>query len=357
MTTALANRDQQIDALVLQDVRTLLPVGDSTDKEIEVFIKFCQAARLNPWLKECYLVKYEGGKPASIVVGNNFYTKAAAESPSYLGHQAGVIVQNMTADPSGNPIERKGTFHMPNDVILGAWCNVQRRGKAEFPWSVTLEEYQRKTREGRITKFWDELTATMIVKVVETQALRKCGFGMANEYIQEGDGQIISEEEPPEEVREAIDADYREVPPASSYPPAGEAQSTAAGADDPTYDCPVHEGEVFRKTTQGYYSHRSEETESGWCNATAKPVRDAWGERMNNLFGVLKIETTEDKQAWLHANFPELKVTAPSKWTPADHEDLITGLSIAIEAQMAQTAPAGEDGQNAEEETESSEER
>ena len=45
--------------------------GNVTDQEVVMFLNLCKAQRLNPFLREAYLIKY-GSKPATIVTGRKF---------------------------------------------------------------------------------------------------------------------------------------------------------------------------------------------------------------------------------------------------------------------------------------------
>ncbi|HBF3006568.1 TPA: recombinase RecT, partial [Clostridioides difficile] len=42
--------------------------GNVTDQEVLMFIELCKAQKLNPFIKEAYLIKF-GNSPANIVVG------------------------------------------------------------------------------------------------------------------------------------------------------------------------------------------------------------------------------------------------------------------------------------------------
>ena len=60
-------------------VRNYLVSGDKdsvTDQEVALFINLCKYAKLNPWLKEAYCIKY-GSEPATMVTGKEAFLKRA----------------------------------------------------------------------------------------------------------------------------------------------------------------------------------------------------------------------------------------------------------------------------------------
>ena len=56
-------------------VKRYLVSGDPskvTDAEVKMFVELCKAQRLNPFLREAYLVKF-GSNPAQIIVGKDVF--------------------------------------------------------------------------------------------------------------------------------------------------------------------------------------------------------------------------------------------------------------------------------------------
>ena len=60
----------------------LVPAGKDgkpslvTDQEVTMFLKLCQYQKLNPFLREVYLIKY-GNQPATMVTGKETFLKRA----------------------------------------------------------------------------------------------------------------------------------------------------------------------------------------------------------------------------------------------------------------------------------------
>ena len=77
--------------IVLTDVDLVRVISDNTNvtpREMKLFVELCKAQRLNPFIKEAYLVKY-GDSPATIVVGKDVFTKRAARNPRFRGYATG----------------------------------------------------------------------------------------------------------------------------------------------------------------------------------------------------------------------------------------------------------------------------
>lgn len=143
--------------------------GTVSDQEVMMFLKICEGQKLNPFLREAYLVKY-GNQPASIIVGKDTFTKRAENSPSYKGIKNGIIVVNLN-----KAIEyREGTFYLKDrEELVGGWARVLfKDGKEDLFNTVSLDEYIGKKKDGTINSMWQSKPATMIKKVATMQALR-----------------------------------------------------------------------------------------------------------------------------------------------------------------------------------------
>ena len=57
--------------LTIPAIRSLFNVPKASDPEIFVFMRLCEAHKLNPFLREIYIIKYDGNAPASYVVGKD----------------------------------------------------------------------------------------------------------------------------------------------------------------------------------------------------------------------------------------------------------------------------------------------
>lgn len=143
--------------------------GNVTDQEVVMFINLCKAQRLNPFLKEAYLIKY-GNQPATIVTGKEVFTKRARRNKDYAGQQAGIIVQK----EDGTIENRIGTLRLQDETIVGGWAKVYIKGY-EVPTEITVsfDEYVGTKGNGEINSQWAKKPATMIRKVALVQALRE----------------------------------------------------------------------------------------------------------------------------------------------------------------------------------------
>ncbi len=139
-----------------------------TDGEMKLFVELCKAQRLNPFIREAYIIKY-GDKPASFVVGKDVYTKRAQANPRFRGMQAGVFVVNK----DGRGKEREGSMVLPGETVVGGWCKVHVEGyDVPIYDSVSFEEYAVRKRDGSLGGTWAKMPGTMIRKVAMVHALR-----------------------------------------------------------------------------------------------------------------------------------------------------------------------------------------
>ena len=141
----------------------------ATDQEVLYFIELCKAQKLNPFVRDAYLVKY-GSQPAQIIVGKDVFLKKAGENPYFDGLKAGIVV----VDKNGDVKEREGSLKVPGDELIGGWCEVYLKNR-EYPTKclVSLEEYIQKKKDGTVNSMWSSKPCTMIRKVAQSQALRE----------------------------------------------------------------------------------------------------------------------------------------------------------------------------------------
>ena len=143
--------------------------GQITMPEFKFFTELCKARKLNPFLKEAYCIKF-GNNPAQIVVGKDAVLKRAILNPNYDGMESGIIV--LTA--KGEVIERKGTFKLSTETLVGGWAKVYRKNWSHPIYcSVSFEEVAQKTRDGNLNSNWATKGATMVEKVAKVRALRE----------------------------------------------------------------------------------------------------------------------------------------------------------------------------------------
>lgn len=152
--------------LSAQVVRDVCAQGNSkvTDKEAWEFIELCKAHRLNPFIREAYLVKY--GSNATIITGKDVFTKRAARNERCEGFKAGVTV--LTAQ--GHIVNREGSavYAAIGEKVLGGWAEVYMHGyQVPVKDTVAFEEYST-GKSG-----WKSMPGTMIRKVALVHALRE----------------------------------------------------------------------------------------------------------------------------------------------------------------------------------------
>lgn len=137
--------------------------------EFKMFTELCKVRKLNPFLKEVYLIKY-GDSPATIVVGKDAILRRAEQHPQYDGKESGVI----TKTKDGVYKKREGSFVPEEETLVGGWAKVYRKDRSHPEVvTVSLKEVSSKDRGGNPTRSWASMPATMIEKVAKVRALRE----------------------------------------------------------------------------------------------------------------------------------------------------------------------------------------
>lgn len=117
------------------------------DDEFKLFVMQAEAFGLNPIRREIFCYKF--GDTPQFIVGRDGFLSIAHRNSNFAGIQSGAI-----RNDSG--------------VLLGAWCEVRRKDwQVPFRAEVDLKEYN----TGK--SLWATKPQTMIIKVAESQALRK----------------------------------------------------------------------------------------------------------------------------------------------------------------------------------------
>lgn len=133
-------------------IRRYLVQGEGivTEGELMNFLALCKYQKLNPFLREVYLIKY-GKSPATMVTGKETFLKRAAKNPAYDGHETGISQDGKTA-----------------------WAKIYVKGRSR-PTIVEVDynEYVGKKSDGTINHIWREKPRTMLKKVALVQALRE----------------------------------------------------------------------------------------------------------------------------------------------------------------------------------------
>lgn len=158
--------------------------GAVTDQEIKLFIGLCAGQKLNPFIREAYLIKFGEKDPAQMVVSKDVYQKRANKNPNYAGKKTGIVVLGS----NGNVEYREGALYMENEKILGGWCEVYKKDQtAPERIEVSFNEYCGRKKDGSLNSQWQKKPATMIRKVAVTQALREA-------FTEEFQGMYTAEE-------------------------------------------------------------------------------------------------------------------------------------------------------------------
>jgi phage recombination protein Bet len=167
-------RDGQDLKLTFDTVRKYLVRGKGelvTEQELMYFMGVCKSRGMNPFINDCYLIKYTANDAAAIITSIDYYRKRARAQTDCQGWHSGVIIREV----DGNVREREGSLILEGETLVGGWFSAQPKSwTAPMKWTVGLKGYVKKTREGAITRFWaEENQPAQIAKVAESQGLRK----------------------------------------------------------------------------------------------------------------------------------------------------------------------------------------
>ncbi len=156
-----------------------------TNQEFKLFTELCKVRKLNPFLREAYLIKYKAEAPAQLVVGKDAILKRAVLNANY----------------DGTVKKRRGTFKLEEEKLVGGWARVFRKDWTHPTYSsVTFSEVAQKTKQGQLNSNWDGKGATMVEKVAKVRALRET-------FVEDLAGMYEAEEMQQEElpVQDAIE--------------------------------------------------------------------------------------------------------------------------------------------------------
>lgn len=172
--------------------------GSVTDQEVVLFIKLCEAQKLNPFVTgEVYLIKF-GSQPAQMVIGYDAYKRRAEENPHHLYTESGITV---IRGSTGEIVQKPGACLYPTEKLIGGWCKVHKlKGSKEVVTfkEVTFDEYNKGNA------IWKEKPCTMIEKVAISQCLREA-------YPKDFEGLYTAEELAPAEYNTVIDTNGQVV--------------------------------------------------------------------------------------------------------------------------------------------------
>ena len=156
--------------LSVSDIREYFTDNDKvTDKECVMFGQICSSHKLDPWLRDAYLIKF-GTMAAQLIVGKNAVLKIAHRNKNFDGFQAGIIV----LDKNNKVTHREGSMVYDCEKLVGGWAKAFRKDKkTPFYTEVSLKEYAKKTKDGRTNSQWTNMAPTMIRKVPLVHVLRE----------------------------------------------------------------------------------------------------------------------------------------------------------------------------------------
>jgi phage recombination protein Bet len=165
-----------------------------TDGEIRYYMAQCHALGLDPYLRDCYLIKFSASEPAAIVTAKDYYIARAESHPKLDWWDAGIIVERECKPCAGSGMikdlmctvcegtgiqEKRRSGALPRasrgEKLIGGWFEGQRKDRSRSKLlEADLTAYIRYTGQGQVTKFWKESNqAHMIRKVALAQGLRE----------------------------------------------------------------------------------------------------------------------------------------------------------------------------------------
>jgi phage recombination protein Bet len=161
----------------------------ATDHELDTFIYLSNQYGLDPIKKEIYFIKY-GGK-ATIMTSRDGYLTIAQRNPNFNGMESDAIYEGdrLTKRDDCSILISYGDEHFKFDKaqLRGAFCNVYRKDMdMAVSVLVALKDYKKDN------DIWRQYTNAMIIKIAESQALKRA-FGISG---------LVTKEELNEEPKE-----------------------------------------------------------------------------------------------------------------------------------------------------------
>ena len=169
----------------------------ATNLEAMAFISTCKTLQLNPLIREAYLIKYDAGKPAQLVVSKDVLAKRADIQPDYRGFQSGLILIAKTPEATVEEVEG-AYFNEATHRLDGGWCVVEREGRKPVVVRLRLTEYNKHQST------WNALTATMIRKTAFGQAHREAYPNLFSQMYLEEEFNVVN-------GKSVIDGEGKEV--------------------------------------------------------------------------------------------------------------------------------------------------
>ena len=173
LAVAYSDEKGQEIKLTEDDVIKYISTDESvSEKEVVQFLNMCKYLKLNPFLKEIYLIKYKDS-PATFVISYQTLLKRAEENKNFDGYET----------------EVKG--EIPNMI---ATATVYRKDR-NYPVKVTVNYSEavkkvldRQTKEARPTNMWKSMPEWMLRKVALARALKEAfPTAVGNAQVSESD--------------------------------------------------------------------------------------------------------------------------------------------------------------------------
>lgn len=226
--------------------------GNVTTEEITMFVKLCQFQKLNPFLREAYLIKYGNSQPAAIVTGKEVFTKRAAKNARFDGYEAGVTIKH----EDGHLERREGALVFKGEELVAGWAKVYlKNARVPIFAEASFEEYAGRKSDGSLNKTWKGKPATMIRKVALVQALREAFPEDLGGMYDAAEMQMDSDELPTQPVEttatvvepttappaeDIVDAEYEVIPFGQDEQPAEEPVSAPSMSDLAASELPLN---------------------------------------------------------------------------------------------------------------------
>ena len=158
LAVAYSDEKGQEIKLTASDIVEYISTDSSVnEKEVVQFLNMCKYLKLNPFLKEIYLIKYKDS-PATFVISYQTLLKRAEENKNFDGYET----------------EVKG--EIPN---MTATATVYRKDRS-YPVKITVNYSEavktvmdRQTKELRPTNMWKSMPEWMLRKVALARALKE----------------------------------------------------------------------------------------------------------------------------------------------------------------------------------------
>lgn len=171
MTNALATQQTSIAftddvganvTVTADDVRNLI-CPNADQKEVALFLQLCKSQRLNPFVKDAYLVKY-GSNPAQMITNYQVFNRRACKNENYGGIENGVTVLR-----NGEIVHKDGSavYKAAGETLLGGWAKVYFKDNRKPAYAeVALDDYS----TGKSN--WSKMPGVMIEKCAKAAAWR-----------------------------------------------------------------------------------------------------------------------------------------------------------------------------------------